>query len=345
MNYAFVLRNDGKPRSARAVYEAALAAARGQHGAAHPAVEQVKYEFTSFLVKFGRDEEAVSMLQEFAEALLVEADRLEKEAPAEGEQAAAAEGAAAEAPPAAEEGGAGPADPGTGLEHIEALEGEAAAAPEEALPLYKQARHFAMRNLMNAAGLMDARGRRAEAEATLQRGVLLAVSTHGEKSVPHMNALFALGAHHRRHGALEEAIAEHEAVLNMMDDTITTYEPELLQSRVAILRDTAMLYEQAGDPVVALDYAQGALVNAQTLARLMAAAAAPGSRAAVAGMLEPFYLLLAGLKAKVGDAEGAAEARREALRGKLNQAGRGGRGRRSTRAAPTQQQRGRGRRS
>ena len=51
------------------------------------------------------------------------------------------------------------------------------------------------------------------------------------------------------------------------------------------------------------------------------------SLATRASMLEPFYLLMADIKTKLGDTEGAAEAKREALRDKLNLglASRGGR--------------------
>jgi hypothetical protein len=64
-------------------------------------------------------------------------------------------------------------------------------------------------------------------------------------------------------------------------------------------------------------------VNAQTLAKL---AAPTVPRGFVGNFLEPYWLLLANVKAKMGDTEGAAEARREALRGKLSATtqGRGG---------------------
>ena len=115
-----------------------------------------------------------------------------------------------------------------------------------------------------------------------------------------------------------ESIELHEQVLGIMDDNIKVYDPDLLQNRIAILRDTAVLLDRVGNPEAAIDYATGALVNAQTLAGILSQQqGAP--RASASPMLEPFYALLAELKAKTGDAEGAAEARRAALKGRLSQ--------------------------
>lgn len=319
MNYAYVVRHSGKPRSARNAYTQALELARSELGACHPTVEQVKYEYTAYLAKVGRTQEAADILAKGAEELMAEGDRLEKEAPAD---AAKANGSGAKDGEAAGKD----ADPGSGLEHIAAeAEAAAAAAEEETLPPAKQARHFAMRNLMNAAGLLDNLDEHDKALETLNKAMDIAISVHGENSVPHMNTLYAIGVHCKRRGALQDALTAHETVLNMMDETIQVYEPEMLQNRVSILRDTALLYDQLGDPEGALDYAQGALVNAQTLSKIMAAGGV--STTVRASMMEPFWLLLADLKAKTGDVDGAAEAKREALRGKLNQgrAARGGR--------------------
>jgi hypothetical protein len=97
---------------------------------------------------------------------------------------------------------------------------------------------------------------------------------------------------------------------------------------------------------VAIDYADGACVNAQTLARIY------GNNenfplASRIGMMEPFWLLLIDLKTKVGDTKGAAAARRELNKGKLNLTGlssssqvRGGA--RTRRAAPSAGRRARG---
>lgn len=41
------------------------------------------------------------------------------------------------------------------------------------------------------------------------------------------------------------------------------YSPELLQNRISILRDTAILLDKTGQGEAAIDYATGALVNAQ----------------------------------------------------------------------------------
>ena len=109
-----------------------------------------------------------------------------------------------------------------------------------------------------------------------------------------------------------------EAALSIMDETIEVYEPELLQTRISILRDTATLYDKVGALESAIDYATGALVNAQTLAKIMAQmpGAPPGMSVQ---MLQPYYTMLADLKTKAGDDEGAAEAKRLGLKSKLNQ--------------------------
>lgn len=333
-NYAYIIRNEKKPKSARNCYIKALQLARKENGLSSAQVEQAKYEYTGYLAKSGRIEDAVKLLSEEAEVLLAEAERLEKEAPSEEEQKAIAEQEKKkkEEEEAKKQEQSLLSDPGSGLDHI-AAEQEAAAEQEnqggvgKALLRHEQARHFAMRNFLHASELMDATGDFETGEAALSKAMDAAISVHGENSVPHMNVIYALGAHYRRQGRIEDAINAHENVLNIMDDTIEVYEPDLLQNRVAVLRDTAILYDKAGDPATAVDYATGALVNAQTLAKIMSQM--PGAPPSItAGMLEPFWLLLSGLKAKAGDVEGAAEAKREALRGKLNQglANRNGRG-------------------
>lgn len=310
MNYAYVLRNDSKPRSTRNTYEAALKIATEEFGAVHPTVEQVKYEYTGYLAKTGRDEEATEKLLAGADALVAESERLESQ---EGEKDGDEKKEEKKEDKKKEF-----VDPGSGLEHIQAEQsqsGDADKDAEEKLPLFKQAKHYAMRNLMNAAGLLDAANASDKAHDALAKAMQLAIDVHGENSVHHMNSIYALGVHYKRLGQIEEAINAHETVLNIMDETIEVYEPDVLQNRIAILRDTAVLYDQAGEPETALDYAQGALVNAQTLAKILAPA--PAARHIRTQMLEPFWLLLADIKGKTGDADGAAEARREALKGKL----------------------------
>ena len=304
MNYAYVLRGSGKPRSARAAYLSALDIARAENGPSHQTVEQIKYEYSSYLAKTGKLGEASQFLLGEADALLAQAEKLDAE-DAEREERGETQGETTHQE-----------DPGSGLEHIQA-EVEAQTDPSLSLKPGNQARHYVMRNLMNAAGLLDNKGDHETAETALTKAVEIAIRVHGENSVHHMNTLYAMGLHYRGRGALQDAIAAFETVLSIMDETIEVYEPELLQNRIAILRDAAVCYDEVGDPVTAVDYATGAVVNAQTLAKIMTANGAP--RAAGDAMLEPFWLLLADLKAKAGDADGAAEARREALRGKLNQ--------------------------
>lgn len=308
MNYAYVLRGSGKPRSTRAAYISALDIAKSENGPSHQTVEQIKYEYSSYLAKTGKLGEASQFLLGEADVLLAQAEKLDVEEP-ESEQGKKA--GETESHKETET-----ADPGSGLEHIQA-EVEAQSDPSLSLKPGDQARHYVMRNLMNAAGLLDNKGDHETAETALTKAVEIAIRVHGENSVHHMNTLYAMGLHYRGRGALQDAIAAFETVLSIMDETIEVYEPELLQNRIAILRDAAVCYDEVGDPVTAVDYATGAVVNAQTLAKIMSANGAP--RSAGDAMLEPFWMLLADLKTKAGDAEGAAEARREALRGKLNQ--------------------------
>ena len=310
MNYAYVLRGISKHRSARDTYKSAYEQAKADFGLAAQNSEQVKYEYTAYLAKIGRTRECVDFLVQSAEDLKVEADRLDKESDNEPEK---------------EQTEDKKADQTSDLPGMTPLAAEEDDSNTKKLTPGQMARHYAMRNLLNAAGVLDTMGEHEEAQETLANALELAINVHGENSVQHMNALYAVGVHCRARGAIDEAIQAHEAVLNIMDQTISVYEPDLLQNRIAILRDTAVLYDQQGHPEIAIDYAEGAAVNAQTLAKIMAQSGVPV--ATRANMMEPFWVLLAELKNKIGDTEGAAAARREALKGKLNlgMAARGGR--------------------
>ena len=310
MNYAYVLRSIAKHKSARDTYRAAYDQAKSDFGIAAQHSEQVKYEYTAYLAKIGRTRECVDFLVSSAEELKVEAERLDSLGKEEQSEEKVEKKITEQLPDMTTE------TPNESSDDAEAT---------KKLTPGQLARHFAMRNLLNAAGVLDTRGEHNEAQERLADALELAINVHGENSVQHMNALYAVGVHCRARGAVAEAIQAHEAVLNIMDQTISVYEPDLLQNRIAILRDTAILYDQQGHPEIAIDYAEGAAVNAQTLAKIMAQSGVPV--ATRANMMEPFWNLLADLKIKVGDTEGAAAARREALKGKLNlgMAARGGR--------------------
>lgn len=312
MNYAYVLRSISKHRSARDTYKAAYEQAKSDFGIAAQNSEQVKYEYTAYLAKIGRTRECVDFLVNSAEELKIEADRLDSESKEQESQNDVEK-------PDVKTSDLPGMIPATSNESSEDADSTKKLTPGQL------ARHFAMRNLLNAAGVLDTRGEHEESQERLADALELAIIVHGENSVQHMNALYAIGVHCRARGAVDEAIQAHEAVLNIMDQTISVYEPDLLQNRIAILRDTAVLYDQQGHPEIAIDYAEGAAVNAQTLAKIMAQSGVPV--ATRANMMEPFWNLLAELKTKVGDTEGAAAARREALKGKLNlgMAARGGR--------------------
>ena len=309
-----LMQNQQKPKSALSSYMMAYDAAKADYGDVHQLVEQAKYDYTAYLAKCGRSRECVDFLVAGAKELQERANELEK---------------------------AYDGDKNRDKDKDGGAEGEAADASEEdqqikSLPVHKLARHFAMKNLMNAAGVLDTRGEHIESQELLADTLELAISVHGENSVQHMNTLYAIGNHCKARQAIDEAIACHEAVLNIMDATIQVYDPDLLQNRVAILKDTAQLYDLQGHPETAIDYAEGACINAQTLARIYAQSETFPLPSRI-GMLEPFWQLLVDLKTKVGDTEGAAAARREINRGKasLTGANQGARGGARRRAPPT----------
>ena len=316
--YGALLNMQGKPRSALASYLAAYDAAKADYGDLHEIVEQAKYDYTGYLAKCGRSRECVDFLLESAKELLETADALEAETEAKGEH-----GEEVEAPESAQAGD----DDESGVKK---------------LPKYNLARHFAMRNMLNAAGVLDTRGDHVESQEILADVLELAIRVHGENSRQHMNALYAIGTHCKAREAIDEAIACHEAVLNIMDATIQVYDPERLQNRVAILKDTAQLYDLQGQPEVAVEYAEGACVNAQTLARIYATTE-NFPLASRIGMLEPFWQLLIDLKTKIGDSEGAAKALRERNKGRMNLTG-VSQGHRGSRRAPSSRSVGRARR-
>ncbi|KAL4430714.1 hypothetical protein ABPG75_005970 [Micractinium tetrahymenae] len=326
MNYAYITKSERKVAATEAAYEEALALARAQHGARHGMVEKIKYEMTAFLGSTGREAEAANMLIQSASELLAEAEKLAAEGEAEGAGAEGKEGGKKEE--AKEKGAAGgvaeaangAAEPPSGFEHAEGEAGGAAAAgeeeeEEESMTPAQTAQHFAMRNLMNAAGVLDGLQQYTRGEELLAKALDIAVVAWGANSMQHLNVLYALAQHFRRRDMLQESIDFHEQVLAIMDESIQVYSPELLQNRIAILRDVAVLMDKVGQGEAAVDYATGALVNAQTLAGIMMGQ----QRSTTHPILEPFYRLLADLKAKIGDEEGAAEARRMLNEGKLHQ--------------------------
>ena len=315
--YGAILNMQGKPRSALASYLAAYEAAKADYGDLHEIVEQAKYDYTGYLAKCGRSRDCVDFLLKSAKDLLETADALEAEAEAKGEK-----------------------DEVAVPDNAQASDDDESGVKK--LPNYNLARHFAMRNMLNSAGVLDTRGDHVESQEILADVLELAIRVHGENSRQHMNALYAIGTHCKAREAIDEAIACHEAVLNIMDATIQVYDPERLQNRVAILKDTAQLYDLQGQPEVAVEYAEGACVNAQTLARIYATTE-NFPLASRIGMLEPFWQLLIDLKTKIGDSEGAAKALRERNKGRMNLTG-VSQGHRGSRRAPSSRSVGRARR-
>ncbi|KAI7836105.1 hypothetical protein COHA_010007 [Chlorella ohadii] len=315
MNYAYILKSERKAASTRATYDEALTLARTQHGATHGMVEKIKYELTAFLGTNGREAEAANMLISSAAELLNEAERLAAEEAAKPAEQKEAEKKKAKEEAASKAAANGSADePPSGLEHV-AGEGQGEEEEEEGMTPAQTAQHFAMRNLMNAAGVLDGLQQYERGQELLGRAADIAVCAWGPGSMQHLNVLYALAQHFRRRGMIQESIDFHEQVLAIMDESIQVYSPELLQNRIAILRDTAVLLDKVGQAEAAVDYATGALVNAQTLAGIMSGQ----QRATQHPILEPFYRLLADLKEKIGDEAGAAECRRMANAGRLSQ--------------------------
>ena len=64
MNYAYVVKGEGKRASAQRAYEQALAAAQAGYGPVHAMVEKVKYELTAFLANTGQEVSAGALGQQ-----------------------------------------------------------------------------------------------------------------------------------------------------------------------------------------------------------------------------------------------------------------------------------------
>ena len=137
--------------------------------------------------------EAVNMLIGSAAELLGEAERLQLEGDVAEEPAAAAAAAA-------NGGEAAAAANGSAQGEGEQQQGAAAEGEEEAeadMTPVQTAQHYAMRNLMNAAGVLDGLQQYERGEALLAKALDIAVVGWGAGSMQHLNVLYALAQHFR----------------------------------------------------------------------------------------------------------------------------------------------------
>lgn len=312
-NFAFVMKETGKPRSCRDAYQKAYEIAKESFGVNHGQTERVKYEYTAFLSQSGHKETSLTMLADSADALLHEALTLKAQLP-EGEAE----------------------------NHAEEAQEE-----EKPLPPHKQASTFAINSYTNAAAVADSMGssRHERAHELLSKALDVSTELYGENSVSRMNVLYCLAQHYKKRGMLQESANLHETVIDLMDKNFEVYDPEMLQNRITILRDCAQILSRLGQHELAVDYGDGALNNAIQLMHVTNI-----SPAQAANYLEQFYILASVLHAKVGDEEGAKEMRRSALKGRVIAANpnsqksgvrTGGRGKKATTNAATQRAGGR----
>ena len=137
------------------------------------------------------------MLIESAAELLGEAERLQLEG--DGAEEPAASAATANGGAAAAANGSAQAE-GMG-EQQQGAEGEEEA--EADMTPVQTAQHYAMRNLMNAAGVLDGLQQYERGEALLAKALDIAVVGWGAGSMQHLNVLYALAQHFRWVGCVD----------------------------------------------------------------------------------------------------------------------------------------------
>jgi len=311
-NFAYVMKGTNKVRSAREAYAEAYQLSKDYYGVNSSLTERSKYELAALLAMTGRPQEAADLMIGTAKELVAEAEKIEA-GMSEEEKAAAAAGSKKEE----EEGGEG--------EDIDE-EAERMKAPNQ------QARMFAINSMSHGAAILEQLGTdegRESSQDVLNDALELAIDSFGERSMQRINVLYAIAQHYRRRGMLQEAANLHEQVIEAMDATIEVYEPEVLKHRINILYDCSRMLSGLGNNEEALDYAEGALANAQTLMSVVAT----GPAAAVA-YLEQFYALCAEMRSRNGDEEGSAELQKMILKGRLVAARAAGQGGKKAAAPP-----------
>ena len=310
-NFAYVMKGTNKVRSAREAYTEAYQLSKDYYGVNSSLTERSKYELAALLAMTGRPQEAADLMIGTAKELVAEAEKIEA-GMSEEEKAAAAAGSKKEGE-------------GEGGEDVDE-EAERMKAPNQ------QARMFAINSMSHGAAILEQLGTDEGHEASqdvLNDALELAINSFGERSMQRINVLYAIAQHYRRRGMLQEAANLHEQVIEAMDATIEIYEPEVLKHRINILYDCSRMLSALGNNEEALDYAEGALANAQTLMSVVAT----GPAAAVA-YLEQFYALCAEMRSRNGDEEGSAELQKMILKGRLVAARAAGQGGKKAAAPP-----------
>ncbi|KAL6766692.1 hypothetical protein ACKKBG_A36995 [Auxenochlorella protothecoides x Auxenochlorella symbiontica] len=287
--------SEDRLEEAAAAYAAAIGLAEESMDVLNPSLHRARRDLSQILLKMGRQDEAVALLVTSARQLCGLAADTEARTLAAGVTRAALAAAVA-----GEDGSAGETRP----------------AQQDKLELVHSARRSAIRSLWEAADLLappeGAAGAAEQAEQLLQEAIQMAGEGYGRQSMVFVQCLDALARFSRRQSRLEEALLLYRHQLAILDG-FRAYELPMVQHRVLLLRASAEALDQLGETGTAVDYANQALLQAQALVKV---GSEPQQRAAAAA-LEPLFTLVAELKEKTGDKEGAKKARRSMLQARL----------------------------
>uniref|UniRef100_A0A1D1ZXS4 Uncharacterized protein n=1 Tax=Auxenochlorella protothecoides TaxID=3075 RepID=A0A1D1ZXS4_AUXPR len=287
--------SEDRLEEAAAAYVAAIGLAEESMDVLNPSLHRARRDLSQILLKMGRQDEAVALLVTSARQLCGLAADTEARTLAAGVTRAALAAAVA-----GEDGSAGKTRP----------------AQQDQLELVHSARRSAIRSLWEAADLLAPpevpAGAAEQAEQLLQEAIQVAGEGYGRQSMVFVQCLDALARFSRRQSRLEEALLLYRHQLAILDG-FRAYELPMVQHRVLLLRASAEALDQLGETGTAVDYANQALLQAQALVKV---GSEPHQRAAAAA-LEPLFTLVAELKEKTGDKEGAKKARRSMLQARL----------------------------
>ncbi|KFM25528.1 hypothetical protein F751_0555 [Auxenochlorella protothecoides] len=292
--------SEDRLEEAAAAYVAAIGLAEESMDVLNPSLHRARRDLSQILLKMGRQDEAVALLVTSARQLCGLAADTEARTLAAGVTRAALAAAVA-----GEDGSAGKTRPAQ-QDQLEVRAGV----------LVHSARRSAIRSLWEAADLLAPpevpAGAAEQAEQLLQEAIQVAGEGYGRQSMVFVQCLDALARFSRRQSRLEEALLLYRHQLAILDG-FRAYELPMVQHRVLLLRASAEALDQLGETGTAVDYANQALLQAQALVKV---GSEPHQRAAAAA-LEPLFTLVAELKEKTGDKEGAKKARRSMLQARL----------------------------